>query len=290
MKMPDVLLKEKLMNFLEEDTGMGDITTDAVVPAEAEMRAQIIIKEPAVVAGIFETKTFFEMLGIKVIRSIEDGNEVPCGTVIAEVEGNGRTILTAERTVLNIIMRMSGIATATRKLVKKVHDAGFNARVAATRKTAPGLRYFDKKAVLIGGGDPHRFRLDDAILVKDNHITVANGVEEAMKRVSSVVSFSKKIEVEAKTMDQAIEAAKLGADIIMLDNMTLEELEETMKKLKKLNLRDKVLIEISGRINEENIVKYAKLKPDIISLGSLTHSVRAIDISLEVIEVKTEKS
>jgi len=289
LKMPKVLLQEKLMDFLKEDVGLGDITTEAVVPPKTKVRAQIIVKEPAVVAGIFEAKTFFEMIGVKVTFSVEDGDEVGPETVIAEVEGDGHAILTAERTVLNILMRMSGIATATRKLVRKVRDAGFNIQVAATRKTAPGLRYFDKRAVFVGGGDPHRFRLDDAVLVKDNHIMVANGVEEAIKRARSVVSFSKKIEVEAKTMNQALEAAKLGADIIMLDNMTIKEAEETMKALKELNLRGKVLIEISGGVNEDNILEYAKLEPDIISLGSLTHSVKAIDISLEVTETKTGK-
>jgi len=287
--MPIVLLREKLMDFLQEDIGLGDITTEAVVPAETKARAQIIFKEAGVVAGIFEAKMFFEMLGVKVTCLVTDGDEVPSRTAIAEVEGDGQRILTAERTVLNILMRMSGIATATRRLVRKVRDAGFNVRVAATRKTAPGLRYFDKKAVLIGGGDPHRFRLDDAVLIKDNHITIAKGIGESMKRARSAVSFSKKIEVEARTMNQAVEAAKLGADIVMLDNMTLEEAEKTMKALKELNLRDKVLIEISGGVNEENITEYARLKPDVISLGSLTHSVKAIDISLEVIEAKTEK-
>ncbi|MCW4027199.1 MAG: carboxylating.nicotinate-nucleotide diphosphorylase, partial [Candidatus Bathyarchaeota archaeon] len=151
---------------------------------------------------------------------------------------------------------------------------------------APGLRYLDKRAVLIGGGDPHRFRLDDAIIVKDNHIEIAGGVEEAVKRVRSATSFSKKIEVEAKTISQAVDAAKLGADIIMLDNMTAEEVKRTLKRLGDLKLRDEVLIEISGGVTEDSLLHYAKLGPDIISLGSLTHSARAIDISLEIIETK----
>jgi len=286
--MPFLVLKEKLMDFLEEDVGLGDITTEAVIPAETKTQAQIVFREPGVVAGILEAKIFFEMLGVKVTCFVADGDEVPSRTVIAEVEGDGRRILTAERTVLNILMRMSGIATVTRRLVRKVQDAGFNVRVAATRKTAPGLRYFDKKAVLIGGGDPHRLRLDDAVLIKDNHIVIAKGIEESIRRARSTVSFSKKIEVEAKAISQAVEAAKLGADIVMLDNMTLEGAQKTIKALEKLNLRDKVLIEISGGVNEENITEYAKLGPDIISLGSLTHSVKAIDISLEIVEATTK--
>ncbi|MEM2111107.1 MAG: carboxylating nicotinate-nucleotide diphosphorylase [Candidatus Bathyarchaeia archaeon] len=288
MKKSDVFLEEELLKFLKEDVGLGDITTEAVIPEKSEIRAQIIVKEPAVVAGILEVKALFEMVGTLVACLVEDGDEVRPRTVVAEIEGDARSILTAERTALNILMRMSGIATATRKLVRKIKDAGFNTRIAATRKTAPGLRYFDKKAVMIGGGDPHRFRLDDAVLIKDNHIMIAGGIEEAIKRVRAVVSFSKKIEVEAKTVAQAIAAAKLGADIIMLDNMTVKEFEETMETLETLDLRDKVLIEISGNINEENILEYAKLEPDVISLGSLTHSVKAVDVSLEVVEVKTQ--
>jgi len=289
LKMPKVVLQEKLMEFLREDVGFGDITTDAVVPAETKIRAQIIVKEPAVVAGISEIRSMFEMLDIKFAAAVKDGEEVSSGTVIGEVKGSGGTVLMAERTVLNILMRMSGIATATRRLLKKIQRERFAVRIAATRKTAPGLRYFDKRAVLIGGGDPHRFRLDDAFLVKDNHIKIAGGIEESVKRIRSVASFSKKIEVEAKTTSQAVEAAKLGVDIIMLDNMTLEEAEKTIKALNDLGLRDNVLIEISGGVIEENLLDYAKLKPDIISLGSLTHSVKAIDISLEVVEVKNER-
>ncbi len=282
-------LREKMMSFLEEDIGLGDITSDAVVPSGTRARAQIIVKEPATVAGISETRTLFEAIGVKFADQVQDGTEVEAGTVIAEVEGDARAILAAERTALNVLMRMSGIATATRRIVKKVLESGFNTRVAATRKTALGLRYFDKKAVLVGGGDPHRSRLDDAVLIKDNHIAIAGGVGEAIKRARSAVSFSKKIEVEAKTVEQALEAARLGADIVMLDNMTTEDIERTIKALKQSKLRDNVLIEVSGGITEENILEYARLGPDVISLGSLTHSVKAVDISLEVVEVKTPR-
>jgi nicotinate-nucleotide pyrophosphorylase (carboxylating) len=287
--MPRMLLQQELMNLLKEDVGQGDITTNAIVPAGTHVCAKIIAKQTAVVAGIFEAKALFEMLDIKFAAKVEEGIQVPAGTVIAEVAGDGRTILTAERTVLNIIMRMSGISTETRKLVKKVQDAGLSVRVAATRKTAPGLRYFDKRAVMVGGGDPHRMRLDDAFLVKDNHIMIAGGIDKAVKRACLATSFSKKVEVEAKTKIQAVQAAMLGADIVMLDNMTVEEARETMNELAKRNLRNKVLIEISGNITSENLIDYAKLRPDAISLGSLTHSVKAVDISLEVIEVKKGK-
>jgi len=280
------MLREKLLEFLKEDVGEGDITTNALIPPKIEVQAQIIVKEPAVIAGVSEMRTFFEMLGIKIINSVEDGDELRRGSIVAEILGDGRSILTAERTVLNILMRMSGIATATRKLVKRIRDAGLNVRIAATRKTAPGLRYFDKRAIVIGGGDTHRFGLNDAVLIKDNHIRIANGIDEAIKRARSAISFSKKIEVEARTADEAVKAAELGVDIIMLDNMTIEEARQSMETLTKKNLRDKVLIEISGEITEENILQYARLKPNIISLGALTHSVKAIDMSLEITEVK----
>jgi len=276
------ILRDKLMDFLREDVGMGDLTTEAVVPAEARIKAHIIVNEPAVIAGLYETSILFEIVEAEFKAEVEDGAEVSAGTIIAEINGSGRAVLSAERTALNILMRMSGIATLTRKLVSIIRKEGLNVRVAATRKTAPGLRYFDKRAVAIGGGDTHRFRLDDAILIKDNHISIAGGVDEAIRRARSAISFSKKLEVEVKTVREALEAAKAGADIIMLDNMSVGEVEEAIRSLRDEGLRDRVLIEVSGGIDEGNILEYARLKPDVISLGFLTHSVRAVDMSLEV--------
>lgn len=286
MSVLETLLKEKIKDFLEEDIGLGDITTEIIVPSGIKVRAQIIVKEPAVVAGLNEAKIIFEIVGARLLPNVKEGDEVQPGTPIAVIEGDGKGILLAERTVLNLLSRMSGIATGTRELIKKVREAGLNVRIAATRKTAPGLRYFDKRAVMIGGGDPHRFRLDDQILIKDNHIAIAGSLEEALRRALSQASFSKKIEVEAKTADDAVKAAKLGADIIMLDNMSIEEVHKVINTLRKLGLRDKVLIEVSGEITGSNILEYAKAGPDIISVGAITHSVKSIDMSLEVIEVE----
>jgi nicotinate-nucleotide pyrophosphorylase (carboxylating) len=288
MTMPKKALQDELRRFLSEDVGQGDITTNSIVPQGINVRAEIIVKEHAVICGIFEAKVFFEMLGVNFTAKVQDGDEVSAGTIIAKVEGDGRLILTAERTVLNILMRMSGIATETRRLVKEVQKSNLKVRIAATRKTAPGLRYFDKRAVTVGGGEPHRMRLDEAFLIKDNHITISGGIEEAVKKARSS-RFSKKIEVEAKTREQAIQAARMGADIVMLDNMTQKEAGETIKELATRNLREKVLIEISGGVTQANLISYARLEPDIISLGSLTHSVKAVDISLEVVEVKASK-
>lgn len=286
LELPNVLLREKLLEFLKEDVGMGDITAEAVAPLGLEVKAQIIAKEPCVVAGLSEVKALFEMLDLKVVKLVNDGNEAKPGTVIAEIIGECRTILTAERTALNILIRMSGIATVTRRLIKTLGKSNGGSRIAATRKTAPGLRYFDKRAVKIGGGDAHRFRLDDAVLIKDNHIVIAGGVEEAIKRARAASSFTKKIEVEVKKPEEALKSAQLGVDIVMLDNMTPEEVKESIKYLKENGLRDKVLIEVSGGANEENITEYAEAGPDIISLGALTHSVKAVDMSLEIVKIE----
>jgi nicotinate-nucleotide pyrophosphorylase (carboxylating) len=287
MLMPKKALEDELKKFLDEDVGQGDITTNAIVPKDTQVHAQIIVKEPAIICGIYETKVFFEILGVVFSEKVNDGDEVAAGTVIAEVKGNGRTILTAERTIINILMRMSGIATETHRLVNKVKKTSPIVRIAATRKTAPGLRYFDKRSIVVGGGDQHRMRLDDAVLIKDNHIVIAGGIDEAIKKTRVSMGSSKKIEVEAKTREQAVQAAKMGVDIVMLDNMTLKEAKGTLKELTTRNLRKKVLIEISGGITPKNLVYYANLEPDVISLGSLTHSVKAIDMSLEVVEAKT---
>ncbi len=278
-----VTLQDMLMRFLSEDVGMGDVTTKAIIPDGIEARAHVIVKERAVVAGVEEVRLLFEMLGLKVERALRDGVEVEPGTTVMEVSGDAGTILTAERTALNILMRMSGIATATRRLIDKVREAGLKTKIAATRKTAPGLRYLDKRAVEVGGGDPHRFRLDDAVLIKDNHIAIVGGVGEAVRRARESVSFTKKVEVEVRTVNEALEAARSGADIIMLDNMTVKDVESTLRMLEREGLRGKVLIEVSGGITEENLLQYARLEPDIISIGSLTHSVKAVDISLEVL-------
>ena len=283
--MEKAILRERLMEFLREDLGMGDVTTEAVVPVEVMVSAHIIAKEPMVVAGLYETSVIFEAIGVDFKAKVRDGEKVDAGTVLAEVYGRARDILSAERTVLNILMRMSGIATQTRRLVETVRRAGFNVRIAATRKTAPGLRLLDKRAVVIGGGDPHRFRLDDAVLIKDNHVRVAGGVREAIRRARSATSFSKKIEVEVQSLEEALESAECGVDILMLDNMSVEEAKRTIKALEDRGLREKVIIEVSGRIDEKNILEYAKLGPDVISVGALTHSVRAADISLEVVKI-----
>ncbi len=288
LKIPRAILQNILLKFIEEDVGFGDITTENLIPFGIEAKAEIIAKENLVVAGIEEVKILFELMGVQVTEAVKDGEEVKAGKIIMKLEGDARNILTAERTALNLLMRMSGIATATRRLIEKIRKAGFHSCIAATRKTAPGLRYFDKKAILIGGGDTHRLRLDDAVLIKDNHIAIIGGVKKAIRLAKKSVSFAKKIEIEVRSPKEALDAAKAGADIIMLDNMSIEEVEESMKLLEAENLRSNVIIEISGGVTEENILNYAKMKPDVISIGYLTHSVKSVDISLKIKKIKKD--
>ena len=286
MLMPRKTLEEKLKQLLAEDVGQGDVTSAAVVPAGLRVEAAVVVKEAGIAAGIEETVILAESLGLSVKAEVADGQETKNGQVILKISGNAQTILSAERTMLNLLSRMSGIATATRRLTEKLRKANLTAKIAATRKTAPGLGYFDKKAVLIGGGDPHRLRLDDMILVKDNHVAIAGSVEEAVKRAKQAVSFSKKIEAEVTSVTDALKAAEAGADIVMLDNFSPKQVREAVKALKTAGFFGKVLLEVSGGITEENLLEYASAKVGIISMGALTHSVKSLDISLEMNKVK----
>lgn len=276
------LTVEQLIRFLEEDLGFGDITSEILIPRGLKAKGVILAKEKGVVAGVEEAETLFKHFGINVKINRRDGDTVNPGDVIMEVEGEARSILMLERTVLNIMMRMSGIATETRNIVEKIRKAGLNVKVAATRKTAPGLRALDKKAVMLGGGEPHRLRLDDAVLIKDNHIALVGSIREAVRRARENVSFIKKIEVEAKTLSEALEASESGADIVMLDNMKPEQIREVVQCLKDKGLYDRIVLEASGGINPSNILEYASTGVHVISLGYLTHSAKALDMSLEI--------
>nr|MDO8091661.1 carboxylating nicotinate-nucleotide diphosphorylase [Candidatus Sigynarchaeota archaeon] len=274
-------MEERLLEFLKEDLGFEDITTNALVPEKTTARARIICKGEGVIAGVQEACVIFRLLNIEFKPLVRDGDRVRKGQTVMELSGSARAILSAERTVLNIMMRMSGIATETSKLVEATKKVNSKIRIACTRKTTPGFRYFEKKAVALGGGDTHRFRLDDMILIKDNHLSIIGGVREAVKQARLKTSFSKKIEVEVENAEQALEAALAGADIIMFDNMPPEEAKKTLELLEERGLREKVLIELSGGITPENIKKYSALNVDIISMGYITHSARALDLSLD---------
>ena len=282
MFIPRKILEEKLRKMLAEDIGQGDITTPLIVPAESTAEAEVITKETGVVAGIEEGKILLESLGLKVQTLVTDGEKIKDKQVLMRISGDAKTILSAERTFINILSRMSGIATATRKLTEKIKNAGLKTRVACTRKTAPGLLYFDKKAVLIGGGDTHRLHLDDMILIKDNHIAMAGSVVKAVKKVREKASFSKKIEIEVARIEDVLAAAKAGVDIIMMDNFSPKQIEKAIKSLKKAGFLGKILLEASGGITTQNILAFASTAIDIVSLGELTDSIKALDISLEV--------
>lgn len=283
---PKKVLEEKFRNFVEDDVGQGDLTTLIVVPSGTIVEAKILAKEHGIIAGIEETSMFLESFGLQATPILTDGSEVKPDQVVLRTDGDARTLLSIERTMLNLLSRMSGIATATNRLVKKVKQAGFGTRVACTRKVAPGLSYFDKKAVRIGGGDTHRLHLDDMILIKDNHLTLIEDIKTAVKRAREAVSFSKKIEVEVSTTKEALEAVEAGADIVMLDNFSPGQAKSTVELMMKKGLRNKALVESSGKITEKNILEFAATGVDIISLGEITDSAKALDISLEIVKIK----
>lgn len=282
MFLPKKILEEKLRQMLAEDLGQGDVTSALIVPEGSVAEAEVIAKEHGIAAGVEEAEVLLESLGLKLETLVKDGDEIKPKQVLMKIHGDARTLLSVERTLLNIVSRMSGIATTTRKLVNKIRKAEYKTRIACTRKTAPGLLYFDKKAVLAGGGDPHRLNLDDMVLIKDNHIAIVGGVEKAVKMAKEKVSFSKKIEVEITNFKDVLAAAKAGADIIMLDNFSPEQVKKAVSLLKKAGFFGKVLIEASGGITVDNVLDFASKEVDIISLGEITHSAKALDISLEI--------
>ena len=290
MYLPRKILKERIGKFLEEDLGQGDITSLIIVPSGTIVEAEIVAKDSGVIAGIEEALVLLESFGFQVRVLVSDGIRVEEKATVLKVVGDARTLLSVERTLLNLLTRMSGIATATSRLVEKVRRAGYETRIACTRKGAPGLIYFDKKAVMLGGGDTHRLHLDDLVIVKDNHLMVVGDVGEAVKSARKTISFSKKIEIEVSTEREALEAAKAGADIVMLDNSSPQQIKNTMVLLDGEGLRKKVLIEASGGINEKNILEFAATGVDILSLGEITDSVKAIDMSLEVRKVRKRKT
>jgi len=285
MFLPHKIVEYKLLQILAEDIGQGDITTSIVVADGTKAEADVIAKQSGIVAGIEETMILLESLGLEVKALVTDGQKVNARQVLMNVSGNARNILAVERTFLNILSRMSGIATATRNLVEKLRKARLKTKVACTRKTAPGLMYFDKKAVQIGGGDTHRLHLDDMILIKDNHITIVGSVKKAVETAKKSASLTKKVEVEVTKTKDVLKAVESGADIVMLDNFTSEKVKKAVDLLKENRLRGKVLLEASGGITAENILDYASTGVDLVSLGELTQSPRALDISLEITKV-----
>ena len=269
--------KRELKRFLDEDVGNGDITSKLL--QKKKIVAGIITREETIIAGTKYAKEIFALKKCKTKIYKKDGKIAKTNQTILEIKGNAGDILTCERTALNLLSRMCGIATQTNNLKKQIKSVGSKSKVFATRKTVPGLRFFDKEAVKIGGGEKHRMTLNEMIMIKDNHLAVEKSIEEILRKAKKTRG---KIEIEVETEKDAILCAKMGADIVMLDNFSPAEIKKTVKKLTELKLRNKVVLEASGRINSKNIVRYAKTNVDMISVGSITNSVNGIDLSLEI--------
>lgn len=279
MKIPHSV-REIIRIALEEDIGNGDITTSLLIPEDHESRALIIAKGNFVVAGIPFVKEVFAILdeGIRFNVFINDGLKATKGDMIAEVYGKTRTLLSGERVSLNILQRLSGIATLTNMFVERV--SGLGAKIADTRKTTPGLRFMEKYAVRIGGGSNHRFGLFDGILIKDNHIEAVGSITEAL-RLAREGHHLTKIEVEVENLNDLKEAVEAGADIVMLDNMSIEDMKEAVKIVH--SSQKNIILEASGNITLNNVREIAETGVDLISIGALTHSAAAADISMKIV-------
>ncbi len=271
--------RSELERFISEDLGEWD-DSSTLVP-EIESQATVVVKENCVVSGLREAEEILRHLCLDANALYDEGEFAPAGSAVLSIRGNARKILQAERLVLNFLARMSGVSTLTRECVLKVASVAPGVRVACTRKTTPGFRVYEKRAVFLGGGDPHRFNLSGAVLIKDNHIRLL-GLEECIARAKSRASFTKKIEVEVEDFDQMKRAAELGVDIIMFDNMAPSDITSGIDILKAMGLRSGLILEASGGITPENIKAYAATGVDVISLGALTRNARWIDISLEM--------
>lgn len=268
---------QKLQEFLSEDLGRGDITSNLL--EKKEISARIITRQETIVSGTNFAKYLFSLKKCKTRIIKKDGTWVKPNQVILEMKGNNTAILSCERTCLNLLSRMCGISTKTNKLDAIIRKVNKKTKLFATRKTAPGLRYFDKIAVEIGGGKKHRMTLNEMIMFKDNHLAIGKSI---FSLVAKAKRTRKKIEVEVENEKDAILVATLGVDIIMLDNFTPKQIKNTINNLISLNLRKKVKIEASGGINEKNIARYARTGVDMISVGEITNSVQGIDLSLEI--------
>ncbi len=275
--LPQVMIEPLVRTALLEDLGRaGDLTTNAIVPANHRGRTALVARQPGVVAGMDVARLAFQLVDPEIRVDIRkpDGSRIRPGDVIAMVEGNSRAMLMAERTALNFLCHMSGIASSTAAVVDAIGDA--RARVVCTRKTMPGLRIVQKYAVRVGGGSNHRFGLDDAVLIKDNHVAIAGGVAQAVRRARAGVGHLVKIELEVDTLEQLDEALELKVDAILLDNMSVEAMAEAVRRVD-----GRAVTEASGRITPQTAPAVAKTGVDLISIGWLTHSVGVLDIGLD---------
>ena len=275
-------LREMVSAFLAEDLGRGDLTTLATVNPEARTRGRFLAKQPCVIAGLEVARAVFAELDPHVTMEarVTEGEEASAGAIIATLHGRARAMLSGERVALNILQRLSGVATLTRRYVSLVQ--GTRARIIDTRKTTPGLRLLEKYAVTVGGGHNHRMGLDDGVLIKDNHIALAGGLREAIYAARQSVAHMHKIQVEVEDLDQLREALKLGVDALLLDNMDPARTREAVALVRRSPDGERIVIESSGGINLATAREYAEAGVDLISVGALTHSAPSVDISLEL--------
>ena len=271
-------IKKELLRFISEDIQGGDITS--VLLPKKKIKAKIISRQEGVLAGVKFAGDIFRLKGCNVKIIKKDGAKLKSNQIILQISGNAGTVLSCERTALNLLSRMSGIATQTNFLVSKIRKINTKTKLYSTRKTAPGLRFFDKEAIMIGGGHKHRMSLNDMVMIKDNHLLVTNSMEDIIKNARK---RHKHVEVEVENQRDAILAASSGATIVMLDNFSPVQIKKTITALQKKKLRNKIKLEASGGINSKNITAYAKTGVDMISVGSITNSVKGLDLSLEVI-------
>ena len=265
---------------LEEDLPQGDVTSESIIPFESQSKAVILAEERGILAGISVAEKVFNKIDSSLYFKIKkkDGRKIKKGDVLAELEGRSISLLKGERTALNFLQRLSGIATITHQFVQALEVEGSSTKILDTRKTTPGLRVLEKYAVKMGGGYNHRHSLSDMVLIKDNHIKLIRGISEAVQLARTKVGPEVKIEVETTSKEDVIESVNSGVDMIMLDNMSLEEMRDIVKLVKK-----RVPLEISGNVNLQTAQIYAHLGVDYISVGSLTHSSKSLDISMDII-------
>jgi len=270
-----LIIDKLILDALNEDVPNEDVTTNSVIAENSQSMVDLLAKERGVVAGLEVYERVFTLLGgVEIEFFKKDGDVIEPGMLIATLKGNTRNLLIGERTALNFLQRMSGVATLTRRFADKLE--GTNAKLLDTRKTTPNMRIFEKYAVRVGGGCNHRFNLSDGVLLKDNHISAAGGVKKAVEAARAHASFVRKIEVEVENLDMVKEAIEAKADIIMLDNMSLEAMKEAVELI-----AGRALIESSGNVNLDTIGEIAKTGVDYISVGALTHSFKVLDLSMK---------
>ncbi|MFZ0428238.1 MAG: carboxylating nicotinate-nucleotide diphosphorylase [Acidobacteriota bacterium] len=281
MKLPRILYEDLVRKALLEDLGrVGDLTSDSIIPLGARARGNLITREAGCVAGLLVSTLAFPIMDpeVRIEYHVQDGDRVSAGQALATVEGEARSLLSAERSALNFLALLSGIATATRGIVDRLKD--YPTKIVCTRKTTPGLRTLEKYAVRAGGGFNHRFGLDDAVLIKDNHLAVAGSIEEAVRRVRYYVAHTVKVEIEVETLEQLEIALRQPIDAVLLDNMSIEQVKQAVRMVD-----GRLVTEVSGGITPETAVAYGAAGVDLISVGWVTHSAPALDVSLDVVSL-----